>query len=161
MDCSPPGSSVYGSLQARILEWVAISFSWESSQPRDQPHTSCLEGGFFPKILSNTYSFFKANHSILGLFLLQHFQRIQSKFTPWGCKGWINSLMQHFKHWKVMSSSSYNLCTQFLEPHFIWETWVTQNTHMQGLCMIHWVQSHNGFLSVVEGQSISVKQTDE
>ena len=27
MDCSPPGSSVYGILQARILEWVAISFS--------------------------------------------------------------------------------------------------------------------------------------
>ena len=34
MDCSPPGSSVHGILQARILEWVAISFSGESSQPR-------------------------------------------------------------------------------------------------------------------------------
>ena len=31
MDCSPPGSSVHGILQARILEWVAISFSRESS----------------------------------------------------------------------------------------------------------------------------------
>ena len=36
MDCSPPGSSVHGILQARILEWVAISFSRRSSQPRDQ-----------------------------------------------------------------------------------------------------------------------------
>ena len=35
MDCSPPGSSVHGILQARILEWVAIPFSRESSQPRD------------------------------------------------------------------------------------------------------------------------------
>ena len=35
MDCCPPDSSVYGSLQARILEWAAISFSRESSQPRD------------------------------------------------------------------------------------------------------------------------------
>ena len=35
MDCSPPGSSVHGILQARILQWVAISFSRESSQPRD------------------------------------------------------------------------------------------------------------------------------
>ena len=35
MDCSPPGSSVHGFLQARILEWVAISFSRGSSQPRD------------------------------------------------------------------------------------------------------------------------------
>ena len=36
MDCSPPGSSVHGILQARILEWVAIPFSWASSQFGDQ-----------------------------------------------------------------------------------------------------------------------------
>ena len=35
LDCSPPGSSVHGILQARILEWVAISYSRGSSQPRD------------------------------------------------------------------------------------------------------------------------------
>ena len=35
MDCSPPGSSVHGILQARILEWVAMPFSRVSSQPRD------------------------------------------------------------------------------------------------------------------------------
>ena len=35
MDCSPPGSSVHGISQARILEWVAISFSRGSSWPRD------------------------------------------------------------------------------------------------------------------------------
>ena len=38
MDHSPPGSSVHGILQARILEWVAISYSRVSSQPRDQNH---------------------------------------------------------------------------------------------------------------------------
>ena len=36
MDCSLPGSSVHGILQARILEWVAISFSRGSSRPRDR-----------------------------------------------------------------------------------------------------------------------------
>ena len=36
IDCSPPGSSVQGILQARILEWVAISYSRGFSQPRDQ-----------------------------------------------------------------------------------------------------------------------------
>ena len=36
MDCSLPGSSVRGILQARMLEWVAIPFSRGSSQPRDQ-----------------------------------------------------------------------------------------------------------------------------
>ena len=35
MHCSPPGPSVHGIFQARILEWVAISFSRGSSQPRD------------------------------------------------------------------------------------------------------------------------------
>ena len=35
MDCSLPGSSAHGILQARILEWVAISFSRRSSRPRD------------------------------------------------------------------------------------------------------------------------------
>ena len=40
LDCSPPGSSVHGILQARILEWVAISFSRGSSQSRDLTHTS-------------------------------------------------------------------------------------------------------------------------
>ena len=47
MDCSPPGSSVHGMSQARILEWVAISCSRGSSQPRDQAHVSCLAGKFF------------------------------------------------------------------------------------------------------------------
>ena len=36
MDCSPPGSSVHGILQARMLEWVAILFFRGSYQPRDQ-----------------------------------------------------------------------------------------------------------------------------
>ena len=39
---SPPGFSVHGILQARILEWVAISSSWESSQPRDRTCVSCI-----------------------------------------------------------------------------------------------------------------------
>ena len=47
MDCSSPGSSVHGILQARILEWIAIPFSGESSQPRDQIQVSCIAGGFF------------------------------------------------------------------------------------------------------------------
>ncbi|KAB0347695.1 hypothetical protein FD754_012552 [Muntiacus muntjak] len=42
MDCSPPGSSVHGILQARILEWVAIPLSRGPSRPRDQTHISCI-----------------------------------------------------------------------------------------------------------------------
>ena len=47
MDCSPLGFSVHGILQARILEWVAVSFSKESSQPRDQTQVSRIVGRFF------------------------------------------------------------------------------------------------------------------
>ena len=42
MDCSPPGSSVHGILQARILEWVSMPFSRGSPQPRDQTHVSSV-----------------------------------------------------------------------------------------------------------------------
>ena len=42
MDYSLPGSSVYGIFQARIRQWVAISFSRGSSWPRDQTRTSCI-----------------------------------------------------------------------------------------------------------------------
>ena len=42
MDCSPPGSSVLGIFQARILEWVAFSYSAGSSPPRDGTCESCL-----------------------------------------------------------------------------------------------------------------------
>ena len=42
MGCSLPGSSVHGILQARILEWVAISFSRAGSQLRDQTNSSCI-----------------------------------------------------------------------------------------------------------------------
>ena len=44
MDCSPPGSSIHWILQARILEWVAISFSRGSSQPRDRTQVSRIAG---------------------------------------------------------------------------------------------------------------------
>ena len=47
MDCCPPGSSVHGILQARILEWVAIPFSRGSSQPRDWTWVSCIADRFF------------------------------------------------------------------------------------------------------------------
>ena len=47
MNCSLPGSSVHGILQARILEWIAIPFSRGSSWPRGQTQVSCFVGRFF------------------------------------------------------------------------------------------------------------------
>ena len=50
MDCSPPGSSVHGILQARIVEWVAMPSSRGASLPRDRTqfsYVSCITGRFF------------------------------------------------------------------------------------------------------------------
>ena len=46
-DWSPPGFPVRGIIQAKILEWVAISFSRGSSRPRDQTLLSCIAGRLF------------------------------------------------------------------------------------------------------------------
>ena len=47
MDCSLPGSSIHGILQATVLEWVAISFSRGSSWPRDRTQVSHIAGRHF------------------------------------------------------------------------------------------------------------------
>ena len=48
MDCSPPGSSIHGILQARILEWVAMPSSKGSSQPGIEPRSSVLWADSLP-----------------------------------------------------------------------------------------------------------------
>ena len=50
MDCSPPGPSVHGILQARILEWAAITLSRGSSQPRDRTQVSCTAVRLFTSL---------------------------------------------------------------------------------------------------------------
>ena len=71
VDCSPPGSSVHGILQARILEWIAISFSRASSQPRNWTWVSCIAGRRF--ILWATRE--ARNPVWLYLNLMWHLQR--------------------------------------------------------------------------------------
>ena len=46
-NCSPPGFSFHGILQARILEWIAVPFSRGSSWPRNRTLASCIAGRFF------------------------------------------------------------------------------------------------------------------
>ena len=48
MDCSPPGSSLHGILQARIVEWIAISFSRGTSRPRDRTRVPTFQAGALP-----------------------------------------------------------------------------------------------------------------
>ena len=70
MDYSPPGSSVPGILQARILECVAIPFFMGSFRPRVQTWVSCIAGGFFTSLCPLT------SYVVLGKYLIS--LRLQS-----------------------------------------------------------------------------------
>ena len=63
VNCSPPGSSVHGILQERILEWVSISFSRGSSWPGNWTQVSCITGRFFTV---------QATREVLHIFLSMH-----------------------------------------------------------------------------------------
>ena len=79
MDYSLLGSSVHGFSQAKILEWVVISFSRVSSQPRDRTCVSCIAGGFF-----TTWPPGKPTGPmlLLLLLLLSRFSRVRLCATP-------------------------------------------------------------------------------
>ena len=73
MGCSPPGSSVHGILQARILEWVAMPSSRGSAQLRVQTCIFCLAGRFFTaeppgKPSRQTISLLKQTHGEMSFF---------------------------------------------------------------------------------------------
>ena len=85
MDCSPPGSSVHGILQARILEWVTISYSRESSA-RMEPGSPTLQADSLPseppgKPLSESMSF----HPVLWEFTLSSVVLFVQKLSMFHC----------------------------------------------------------------------------
>ena len=75
MDCSPPCSSVHGVLQARILEWIAISFSRVSFRPRDQIQVSRNAGRFFT-VWATRGAFLCLLHSVYKLCYIEIYWRI-------------------------------------------------------------------------------------
>ena len=102
MDCSPPGSSGRGVLQARILEWIAIPFSRGSSRPRDQNRVSCIAGRFFTVwvLLKPGVSYrFSTNlptpYLLLfigcqrGLSLAEWFFQWSLMPSPWRLRSWV------------------------------------------------------------------------
>ena len=64
MDCSLPGSSVHGILQAKILEWVAVSFSRGSSPPTNRTWVSCIVGRLFIDRAMREAHFIKLENNI-------------------------------------------------------------------------------------------------
>ena len=105
MDCSPLGSSVYGILQTRILEWVAIPFSRGSSQSSDWTWVSCIASRFFtvwatrilvyggPLIHTMWLVFNNKRKEIHRRINTMWLRRIQEKNLP-------------AKHWHLLSAST-------------------------------------------------------
>ena len=73
MDCSLPSSSIHGILQARGLEWVAISFSRGSSQPRDQTLVSRIVGRLFTVWATREALLYKKPSAIVSEWLKETF----------------------------------------------------------------------------------------
>ena len=79
VDCSLPCTSIHGIFQAKILEWIAISFSRRSSQPRDQTcvfSISALASGFFTtdppgSVKYNTLSLNYVEPMLCSLYIIQ------------------------------------------------------------------------------------------
>ena len=111
MDCSPPGSSVHEISQARILEWVAMSFFRESSRPRDWTcisHVSCIIGGFF-------------SHWAIGTLVLSNYTTGQTHHI-WSLPLKKTQLVVKLKMQKRYIPSSSYVCVKSLSRVWLFET---------------------------------------
>ena len=134
MDCSPPCSSVHGILLARILEWVAISFSRESSRPTDRTQVSCIDcrqthyqlsyqGSFkdwlqwFYKLSLITFLFIHLLKSFTHIYPL-YLQIYIPNLSPFYC---LSTSTHHYNSRSVYHSSS-----NFAPQEFICHTVITE-----------------------------------
>ena len=113
MNYNLPGSSVHGLLQVRILEWVAISFSRGSSQPRDWTQVSWIVCRFFTfraipickddsgVFLFFFFVFFPNNSFVFFFFLVTFFQQLIIRVQ--------NNMLFNLEHQKSLSVISFYL----------------------------------------------------
>ena len=108
MGCSLPGSSVHGISQARILEWVAISFSKGSSWPRDQTLISCI-GKQILYLLSHQGSSKGSFRRLLMTLIFQDSSISPLTFSKWLTENFqISKLIAH-SHFRFQSCSQRKL----------------------------------------------------
>ena len=115
VECSLPGSSIHGILQARILERVAISFPRGSSRPRDQTRASCIAGRCF------TLWTIREAQRLIQFSSVQSLSHVQFFVTPWTaeCQASLSiansqSLLKLMPIESVMPSSHRILCHHLL-----------------------------------------------
>ena len=90
MDSSQPGSSVHGIFQARILEWVAISFSRGSSWPRVKTQVSCIVGRRFTVWATREVTIKSLGKHLLHVSVYDSLKNILmlGKIEGWRRRGW-------------------------------------------------------------------------
>ena len=108
MYCSLSGSSIYGILQARILEWIAVPLSRASSWPRDWTQVSCIAGRFFTiwatgKILTNLDSILKSRDNTLptkvSVVKAMAFPAVMYRYASWTIKKAERQRIDAFELW--------------------------------------------------------------
>ena len=115
MGCSPPGSSVHGILQVRILESVAIYFSRGSSQPRSQTRVSCIAGRIFTDWAMTEAAWHVEMPSKFA------FQQVCCWFV--GALLWdmgFNALLRWYKHTVCCCCLVAKSCPTLLQSHELW-----------------------------------------
>ena len=110
MDCSPPGLSVHGIFQARILEWFAISYSRGSSRGRDWTQVSCTAGRFISDWATRDEEIDLSDKNTKGNEIVEINKTINGtkQEVPWmTCYGfWIfMELLPGFQHQLIMSTA--------------------------------------------------------
>ena len=97
MECSPPGSSVHGILQARILELVAILFSRGSSWPRNRTWASCIAHRLFTiSATREAYVMLLLSHISCGRLCATHRWQPTRLPRPWNSPGENTAVGCHF-----------------------------------------------------------------
>ena len=108
MNCRPPGS-VHGISQARILQWVAISFSSESSSPRDRSHICCISGEFFTnepvQFQSYSHSFTHLQHLFSMMFTVFIYGSFMFHSSYNNIKVFLQVLLQHYPNFLLLPPS--------------------------------------------------------
>ena len=112
-DCSPPGFSVHGILQARILEWIAITFSRGSSQPRIKPEFPALKADSLLSEPPEKLISYKLVLNSFGFAAIQSLSNSQLPSTwPLHHKG---SHLQHINKWEWLCSNKTSFTKTLLQ----------------------------------------------
>ena len=111
MDCSLPGSSIYGISKARVLEWVAISFCRGSSWPRDWTHVSCTN-----RLIVHHWTTSEAQMAGYYLVLINHWMSISRPIA------FVLRSFHLVKISKTMISNNATLCGALAIRHYAYES---------------------------------------